>query len=285
MIKLKISKTKDQDKKRIEISWCFWNLTKVKLNWFLESKFNWLTWIIKSLRAEINKGSLKPNFTLNTKTTLIHLNKAVRFGYVLVTNNVVSVNAKSKIKVRRHIVWLLFIIFPIEPKNGNSDATFQPPPPPSLPPSLSYLHHTRKKNTPLSWPDNVLHLQLENRRFVIQKINGKWPESPNPVSLTMWFCRTRLLVCGQRNGSFLGESMTTNYAHETPHAILSPLINRGEFHARGKEKRGNKKGPCTNPKKPKATIFRQPFFHIKPLKNWNQTTSTIPYNNPLFTLS
>jgi hypothetical protein len=61
--------------------------------------------------------------------------------------------------------------------------------------------------------------------------------------------------------------MTTNYAHETPHAILSPLINRGEFHARGKEKRGNKKGPCTNPKKPKATIFRQPFFHIKPLKN------------------
>jgi len=153
MIKLKISKTKDQDKKRIEISWCFWNLTKVKLNWFLESKFNWLTWIIKSLRVEINKGSLKPNFTLNTKTTLIHLNKAVRFGYVLVTNNVVSVNAKSKIKVRRRIVWLLFIIFPIEPKNGNSDATFQPPPPPSLPPSLSYLHHTRKKKhtTLVTW--------------------------------------------------------------------------------------------------------------------------------------
>jgi hypothetical protein len=49
--------------------------------------------------------------------------------------------------------------------------------------------------------------------------------------------------------------MTTNHAHKTPHTILSPPINKGEFHARGREKKDSKKGPCTNPKKPKATIF------------------------------
>jgi len=35
-----------------------------------------------------------------------------------------------------------------------------------------------------------------------------------------------------------------NHAQETPHVLLSSLINRGEFHAIRKKIEGNKKDPC-----------------------------------------
>jgi hypothetical protein len=39
-----------------------------------------------------------------------------------------------------------------------------------------------------------------------------------------------------------------NHAQETPHVLLSSLINRGEFHAIRKKREGNKKDPCIKKK-------------------------------------
>jgi hypothetical protein len=70
LIEDKIENIQDQ-RPKWKIHWnhgCFWNLLRVKLNWFLESKFNWgLTWIIESLRDGIKRESLKLNFTLYAK--------------------------------------------------------------------------------------------------------------------------------------------------------------------------------------------------------------------------
>jgi hypothetical protein len=47
----------------------------------------------------VKRGNLKPNFTLNTKTTLFHLNEAMCFGYVLTkTTSFWSTPSKKKVR-------------------------------------------------------------------------------------------------------------------------------------------------------------------------------------------
>jgi len=96
-----------------------------------------------------------------------------------------------KNKVKQHIIWLLFIIFPNEPENGTSNATF-----PAPPVSLSYLHHIRKET--YHSHDLTMYYTLSSKTadFSPKKSMKKWLESLSPISLTTWFCRTRLLVCG-----------------------------------------------------------------------------------------
>jgi hypothetical protein len=50
-----------------------------------------------------------------------------------------------------------------------------------------------------------------------------------------------------------------NHAQETPHVLLSSLINRGEFHAIRKKREGNKKDPCIKKNKRRKIEAKAPL--------------------------
>ena len=119
-------------------------------------------------------------------------------------------------------------------------------PPFQVPLSLSYLQHTRKETYHLRDLTMYYTLSLKTIDLSPRKSMKKWLESYNLISLTTWFCRARLLVCGQQMGSFPNESTATNHAHESPYTLLSTHINKGRFHVRGEEKKPKKNHPSTN---------------------------------------
>jgi hypothetical protein len=106
----------------------------MKLNWFLESKFNWgLNWINWKVEGWNGNMSFKPKLTLTTKTTLFHLNETMCFCVVLKggkrcileQNNVVLVNKSKKIIVQMTHYLALFIIFNLCTRKAAWVTTFQ----------------------------------------------------------------------------------------------------------------------------------------------------------------
>jgi len=120
-----------------------------------------------------------------------------------------------------------------------------------LMPRFSLKQDKKKKKTPPSWPDIVLHPNPFFHRFATQKTTKKLTQSHWPDHFLLLI----MVTFGQWLGYFLFESRVKIHIQWGPDVPLSSLIDKGEFCA---EKEKKIRGEESKKTSQKPSFFQLP---------------------------
>ena len=89
--------------------------------------------------------------------------------------------------------------------------------------------------TPFNKAQVVQHSQLYSHRFSTKNQRKSWPKDADPVNFTTHFLQPKVSFSSQQLRSFMWESRT-RFMPNKNHMFLFHPYNKGEFHAKKKEK-------------------------------------------------